>query len=394
MIYKKLMLTLFLMLLVVIPSSAGGATTNSPRDYWPTESWFSSPPAEQDMNPTKIEAMINYIQEQHLAVDSVLIVRHGYIVHESYFNTQQDTPHLIYSCTKSIVSALIGIAIHEGYIESVDQKVLDFFPERNISNVDSRKQAMTLEHLLSMTSGLEWNELAVSYANSQNNYNKLVSSADWVQYVLDRPMVAEPGTVWTYNSGVSHLLSAILTKTTGNSTLAFAQKYLFEPLGISTVYWSTDPQGIFFGGSSIRLTTRDMAKFGYLYLNNGTWDEEQLVPADWVTKSTGKFIAIDSYTEYGYQWWIFPQLEVYLGIGYAGQRIIVIPKYDIVTVFTASTGQDGLDSYNLISNYIISAADSHSSNSYSTSYAIVLVLPGLFALVCWQKKVKKSIKDQ
>ncbi len=377
------MLTLFLMLLIVIPFSDSVADSNSLRGHWPTDGWQTSTPTEQNMDSAKLEAMINYIEEQQFAIDSILVIRNGYIVEEKYLSTQNDTPHQIYSCTKSIISALIGIAIREGYIDSVDQKVVNFFPERNISNLDSRKQAMSLEHLLSMTTGLEWNELNIPYS-SQNSVYQLRRSNNWVQFILDRPMVAEPGTTWTYNSGASHLLSAIIAQTTGNSTLAFAQKHLFEPLGISNVHWSTDPQGIFLGGSSIRLTTRDMAKFGYLYLNNGTWNGEKTVPAEWTNKSTRKFISLSEYTDYGYQWWIFPQLDVYSAIGYGGQWIVVIPKYDIVVVFTASMGEDDLPFYDLISDYIIPAVE-----YIPTSYPIALLFPGLLVIVCWRKKVSK-----
>ncbi len=166
------------------------------------------------------------------------------------------------SATKSITGTLIGIAIDKGLIDSVDHKLLDFFPDRTFANVDTQKQSITLRHVLSMSSGLDWPH------NGLNEYLEpgMEASKDWVQFVLDRPMAAAPGSVFVYNSGGSHLLSAVIQKATGMSALDFAQKHLFAPLGITNVTWATDPQGINFGAANLAMSPRDMAKLGYLYL--------------------------------------------------------------------------------------------------------------------------------
>jgi CubicO group peptidase (beta-lactamase class C family) len=158
---------------------------------------------------------------------------------------------------------------------------------------------------------------------------------DWVQYVLDRPMAAEPGSEFHYCSGCSHLLSAIIQETTGIETLAFAQTHLFDPIGITNVYWEPDVTGIANGGWGLEITPRDMAKFGYLYLNEGVWDGKQIIPAEWIKTSTQQSVALKEEMGYGYQWWIYPQLDIYAARGFNYQAIYVIPNLDLVIVFTA-----------------------------------------------------------
>jgi CubicO group peptidase (beta-lactamase class C family) len=168
-------------------------------------------------------------------------------------------------------------------LQSVNHPVLDLFADRQVANLDARKKAMTLEHLLTMSSGLEWPESGNAYTTLDNPYIRMMRSPDWVQFVLDRPMVQQPGATFNYNSGASHLLSAIVQKTSRLSTLAFAHEYLFKPLGITDVVWGTDAAGIAVGGSDLRLTPRDMARFGYLYLKDGVWEgqlmDSFIVPA-------------------------------------------------------------------------------------------------------------------
>ncbi|MFX1252411.1 MAG: serine hydrolase domain-containing protein [Promethearchaeota archaeon] len=380
----KATLLLFLTLIAFFPVCGPIVDAKGSVDYWPTEEWQSTIPEEQNMDSSKLDEMIDYFVEQHYAVDSVLVARNGYIVQEEYIGISEDRTHPIYSCTKSVISALIGIAIQKGYLQDINQKMEDFFPERNISNLDSWKQAITIEHLLSMTAGLSWNE-GISYYSSQNSYTQLTRSNDWVQFVLDRPMTSEPGTIWNYNSGGSHLLSVILDLTTGINTLAFAREHLFNALGISEVEWSTDPQGFYFGGSQMRLKTRDLAKFGYLYLNNGTWDGEQIVPKEWVISSTKKYIGLNEYVEYGYQWWIYPQLDAYLAVGWGGQRIFVIPKYDLVVVFTGTMGENVVSYYQMIADYVIPAIESYKP----ALFPIIFTFAGLVVVVYFKKKRAK-----
>ncbi|MGD8968925.1 MAG: serine hydrolase, partial [Anaerolineae bacterium] len=163
---------------------------------------------------------------------------------------------------------------------------------------------------------------------------EMMQASDWVQFTLDRRMEAEPGTRWTYNGGASHLLSAIVQETTGMTALEFAKEHLFGPLGISEVVWSGGNQGRNYGGSGLQMTPHDMAKFGYLYLNEGLWDGKQIVPAAWVEASTTNHSPTPG-VYYGYQWWVMPWAGYYSAIGARGQYIVVLPELDMVVVFTS-----------------------------------------------------------
>ncbi len=356
------------------------------RDYWPTDGWQVSTPAAQNMSKTRLDDMSAHIKDQGFAIDSILIVRNGYIVFEQYLNPvyNQDSLHPIFSCTKSVLSALIGIAIDKGYIDSVDHKILDFFPNQTIANRDSRKENLTIKHLLTMTSGLDWHEFDVPYGESDNSFTQLVTSPNWVQYVLDRPMVAAPGEVWNYNSGEFHLLSALLQNATGlpywSPIIPFAFSTLADPLGIVDAFWQTDPHGIPFGGSGLELTPRSMAKFGFLYLNNGTWDTQQLIPKDWVALSTSSYSSVDTSTDYCYGWWRKPDLHAYYALGYAGQHILVIPQYDLVVVFT-SYDLTHWPYYDLLGQYIFSSVEKGADPRLSIERLMIAVVVVGFILL-------------
>jgi CubicO group peptidase (beta-lactamase class C family) len=296
--------------------------------------------------------MLAAIEEQALDVHSVMVIRNGTIVTEKYFPPhEQDTKHELYSVTKSFISALVGIAIQEGYIEGVHQPVVDLLSDWTIVNNDVSKQSMTLEHLLTMTSGLDWPE-----SQGDAIFSHMWRSADWAEFVLGRTMLEEPGNQFNYCSGCSHVLSVIIQERTGMSTLEFAQTRLFEPLGIVGVAWDTDPNGTPIGGWGMSITPRDMAKLGYLYLNNGVWEGQQIVPVDWVSASTRSHIPVDEQLDYGYQWWIDPG-DGYVARGRFGQLIFVIPDSKVVVVFTAGVPEDAplLD---LIHDYVIPAIQS------------------------------------
>lgn len=303
------------------------------------------------MDPAKLEQMLNAISDQQLDIHSVLVVRNGYMVAETYFPPfQQDTKHHLYSVTKSFVSALIGIAIEEGYVDGVDRRVLDFFPERTFANLDGYKESMTLEHLLTMTSGLAWEE-------GMPTYKEMSQTRDWVHYVLDKPMATEPGSQYNYCSGCSHIISAIIQETTGMSTLEYAQSRLFGPLGITDVYWERDGSGIPNGGWGLEITPRDMAKLGFLYLHDGVWDGQQIVPSAWVRVSVGDGIEVGDGWRYGYQWWIYPSSCAYAARGLGAQLIFVIPASQIVVVFTAEL-DDADVLFELIESFIVPVVQS------------------------------------
>ena len=341
---------------VARPVQPEATSPESTEVYWPTEGWRTSAPEEQGMASETLAEMLNTIGEQGHDLDSVTVVRHGTIVADAtVYPFQPDSRHVIHSCTKSIVSALIGIAIDKGHIEGVDQPIVAFFPERSVANLDADKQAMTLEHVLMMAGGWECRD---SYLYRWRGLDEMRSSQDWVGYMLDLPMAEKPGTRFEYCNGGSFLLSAIVQETTGMSGLEFAEKHLFGPLGISDVDWPSNPQGISIGWGELRMRPHDMAKIGYLYLKDGEWEGDQVVPADWVAASARKHIEATLQDGYGYQWWVTDG-GVYMALGYAGQFIFVVPEKDMVVVFTSQLQErDFYTPQRLLDDFIIPAARS------------------------------------
>lgn len=318
-------------------------------DYWPTNAWRRATPEEQGLDPAILGQMLISIADQQLNIDSLLVVRNGYIVLEKYYPLyEQDTLHELYSVTKSIVSTLVGIAIEEGYINSVDDPVMNYFPGKSVQNDSTQKHSLTIKNLLTMSSGLEW------------DFDEMVSNPDWVQYTLDQPIYIEPGKEFSYNSGNAQVLSAILQDASGMDTRTFAQQYLFDPLGIDHYRWQRDITGIPKGGWGMAMTPRDMAKLGYLYLRNGVWDGKQIVPAAWVAASTQRYVQVQEPLEpwdlyLGYMWWIHEN-GIYAAQGMKGQFIYVIPDLDIVVVITADIPDSRYhEPQLLIRNYIIPA---------------------------------------
>jgi CubicO group peptidase (beta-lactamase class C family) len=236
------------------------------------------------------------------------------------------------SASKSLISALIGIAIDRGLLPGVHEPIVTFFPALK-RDPNPRKAAITLEDLLTMRSGLE--------STSGPRYGPWVRSRDWVRYVLSRPLVGEPGSTMEYSTGTSHLLSAVLTQATGRSTWAFAQETLARPLGFTLARWPRDPQGIYFGGNEMLLTPRQMVSVGELYLNGGRVAERQVIPASWVETSCVPRTASqwDRQRLYGYGWWVqevggYPACFAW---GFGGQYILVFRDLDLVVTATSST---------------------------------------------------------
>jgi len=320
--------------------------------YWPTAGWRTAKPEDLGMDAAKLEEMVETIQKQGISVDSVTVIRDGYMVLDEYFPPfKKGERHNIYSCTKSVVSTLIGIALDEGYLEGLDQRLLDLFPDRTIQNLDTWKETITLRDLLTMTAGFDARD---SYLYNWVGLERMHESDDAVRYVLDLPMAEEPGTRFEYTNGVSHLLSAIITETTGMSALEYAMDRLFAPLGITDVEWKSDSHGRNWGYSSLYLKPHDMAKIGYLFLNEGQWDGEQIVPQEWVDDATAKHIDATIMDGYGYQWWVNSR-GYYSAVGHKGQFIHVVPELQLVAVFTSRNADDFDIILSLLETYIIPA---------------------------------------
>ena len=265
---------------------------------------------------------------------SLLISHRGELVFEEYYNgADSRRPANMKSASKSVISALIGIAIDEGHIKSVEDPITKYFPEYILNQTDPDKQLITIENLLTMQSGLE--------TTSNRNYGKWVLSENWVEFVLNQPLVAKPGTRMLYSTGSTHLLSAILTRASGINTKEFAQKHLASQLGYSMSYWSRDPQGIYFGGNDMEMTPRQMLAFGELYLNKGVHEGRQIIPTNWVKESYRPHVLSPrgQGRYYGYGWWLrdLAGMLVPVAWGYGGQLIFVVEPMDLVVVATSDS---------------------------------------------------------
>jgi CubicO group peptidase (beta-lactamase class C family) len=289
---------------------------------------------------------------------SLLVSHRGALVLERYFNgTRAAQLANIKSASKSVIAALVGIAIAKGHIRNANQPIAAYFPEL-AKDPEPKKRDITIEDLITMRSGLD--------STSGRQYGAWVQSRNWVRYALSRPLVDDPGTRVEYSTGSTHLLSAILTKATKKSTWQFAQEELAKPLGFSLAQWPQDPQGIYFGGNEMLMTPRQMIRFGELYENGGRLGERQLIPKAWVEKAddgVGRS-RWGSDREYGHGFWIrdFGRYKSFYAWGYGGQFIFVVPSVRLVAVTTSvaepgSERRDHLDGvYDLMARYVIPVA--------------------------------------
>ncbi len=320
-----------------------------------------------------------------MEVHSVVVARHGRLVFEQYFTSIDQpwghkegrieftatTKHDMRSASKSVTSLLVGIAIDRKLIAGVDERVTKFFPERQ-SVKSAGWDAITLRHLLTMSSGIQWDE-ALPWTDPNNDEPHLAFDADPIGYVLAKPIAAPPDTLWTYNGGGTNVLGNIVEQVSGKPLEAFARETLFQPLGITDLEWKSYENGKIAAAAGLRLRPRDAAKIGQLVLDRGRWKEQQIVPADWIAQSiVPRFQAVGYFGGtlfYGYQWWMGRSLsdgkEVkWVGaFGWGGQRIIIVPDLDLVMMTTAAQyGQpkEGLAAMDILANIIIPAVrDAH-----------------------------------
>ena len=306
-----------------------------PPDYWPTAGWRTSTPEEQGMDSAELAALVSRLPAYE-TIDSFLVIRNGYVVTEAYWHPfTEEMDHHWFSVSKSVTSALIGIAVDMGYIASLDEKVIGFFPEYTVKHLDDNKQAMTIRSLLTMRSGF-----ACDATTGTDPGDQLVTVEDAIQLGLDWEMADAPGITWRYCQINTYLLMAILQRTVGVPVMDFARQYLFTPIGISQVEWATSQQGIPLGFMGLFLRPTDMARFGYLYLMHGRWEDQQIVSSEWVEESTTQLGqgTWDPSASYGYQWWAYSQPGNYFtGIGAQAQFVTVYPEKNLVVVITSST---------------------------------------------------------
>ena len=352
-------------------------------DLWPTKDWATASPAtvgldervllklDKDMSSGKYSQMVDsfavfrcgkkvfertyphdysqiYAKEagERGPYNERLTGRYNY--YDSYWHPYYHGTdlHTMQSISKTVTSVIIGVAMQRGDFKAgLDTPVLKYFDVSKVKNVDDRKRRITLRDLLTMSAGLEWDELkGFDTADPQNNTSLMEASDDWVQYTIDKPMAAEPGKVWNYNSGATELLAYIFQKETGQDIDDYGQKYLFAPLGIRHE-WKRTYLGVVDTEGGLYLNGRDLGKIGYLYLHNGMWDGQQVVSSEWARESVTPYFQTTAETQfkdgfkYGFNWWLFklPNSREYACIsrGFGGQNLQVFPEEGLVVTFTA-----------------------------------------------------------
>jgi CubicO group peptidase (beta-lactamase class C family) len=362
---------------------------------WPTRGWTTSTPEAEGIDAAVLEALHQELASgKHGYVDGMLVIRRGRIVFEKSYTHDYDRLfegrgergmynyydpdwhpyyrrgpfHTMQSVSKSMTSTLLGIAKHKGHMgkfANLDVAALPLFEGFRTQNQDPRWRAITLRHLLTMTSGIAWDETTVDYTDPKNSCAAMEGSENWVQFVLDQKMAAEPGKVFVYNSGVTELLGQILKKTTGKDPDDYAREHLFGPLGIEGWYWKKTPTGLSDTEGGLYLTARDLAKIGYLYLKDGVWEGERILPEGWVAEATAPAVTASSSPgrerKYGFQWWLLPYKGskgdlAQAALGYGGQFLFVVPEHDLVAVFTGWNIYEGpaLDAHLALSRVVAS----------------------------------------
>lgn len=314
--------------------------------------WSTTTAEEQGMDSVRLADGLRAIRDSGMPIHSLLLVRDGQLVVEAYFYPYDGVAlHDQASVTKSVTTTLIGIAIDQEKL-SLDDPMPSFFPDRTVANRDARKEAMTVGHLASMTTGME----CVGDPD-EPQLAAMERSPDFVQFALDLPMVTDPGTTYSYCSPGMHLLSAVLTRATGMSEFDFAREYLFKPLGITEVIWPADAQGVTHGWGDLYLHPRDAAKFGQLWLNGGQWNGTQVVSSEWVQASytVQAIMPADAGEDYGYGWRIERDSAVggkMTAAGRGGQRVAVLPALNAVVAINGG-GIDPDDALDLLTPALV-----------------------------------------
>jgi CubicO group peptidase (beta-lactamase class C family) len=366
------LLCLALALVATMPLSEIGAQEKTSTKEWPV-----SEPNAAGLDPGELAALdADIAVGKYGLVDSMLIIRDGKQVlarsyphdygkiygelarHEGPLNHDVNGPynyfsgefhpyyqhsdlHTMQSVSKTVTSITIGIAIgRKEFPADLDAPIMKYFDDYKIANLDERKRHITLRNLLTMTAGLEWNE-DLPYNDPKNSADVMEATHDWVQYVINQPMAAEPGKVFVYSSGVTQLLSHIFKKATGKNVDEYAAEYLFQPLGIR-YHWKHSPTGLPDTEGGLYISSSSLAKIGFLFLKSGAWRGKQIVPADWVTASITSAMKVEDegrHWGYGFQWWLqpwgkSPERFAWAARGFGGQELRVVPEHNLIVVFT------------------------------------------------------------
>lgn len=384
-----------LLLLVLFQQCA--APSKEPETVWPGETWATSTPEAEGLDAAVIDSIhADITTGKYGLIDEFLLIRYGKVVARHQYKQNYDSIakqfdtipnmynyddpewhpyyhrsnlHSLQSVTKSVTSVALGIAMDEGKIGDVNTPPMELFAGYTQDFTDPRRNAITLKDLLTMRSGIDWNE--GSYINDDNSCIIMERSNAWVQYVLSRPMREQPGTLWDYNSGVSVLLGKLVGITTGTRIDAWTNEKLFKPIGIHNYYWKTTPDNAVDTEGGLYLSAEDLARIGYLFLHNGKWGDKQIVSESWVKQSITPVVTdVNSKNEtpdsgYGYQWWV-PSTKplIFACNGYGGQFLMVAPEHDLVVVFNGWNihyNKNPLSSYDALKDRIIPAVQKKTS---------------------------------
>jgi CubicO group peptidase (beta-lactamase class C family) len=325
---------------------------SSPAQLAQADEWQTLSPADAGFAPDLGDRLDAAVKRGELAnLHAVIVARHGKLVLERYYAGRDErrgeplgvvtfgpeVKHDLRSISKSIVGLLYGIALAEGRVPALDQPLVDQFPAYADLARDPQRRRLTIAHALTMTLGTEWDEM-LPYTSPRNSEIAMEMAPDMLRFVLDRPIVAEPGSRWTYNGGCSALLGHLIAEGTGLPLTDFARETLFAPLGIRDTEWILASNGEPAAASGLRMRPRDLAKIGQLVLDRGRWGGRQLVPADWLDVSFTRHATVEEGLDYGYQWWLgkMPDGQPWIaGFGNGGQRLTIIPSLDLVVVVMA-----------------------------------------------------------
>jgi len=345
------------------------------------DGWETATLVEVGIAMTPLLQMKSYLnQQQDHNVHSILLVKDGKLAFETYYPGHaflyygqdfqgedilfdRETLQCMHSVTKSITSICIGICRDQGHLQSVDQTVFSFFPQYAYLSSPEKDQ-ITVKNLLTMTSGLEWNEWDVGLHNSQNDLIQLIRVTDPLAFVLGKPLVDPPGTTFYYNGGTTNVLGEIVRKCSGTRLDWLSRFHLFDPLGITEFQWQYFQNGVVYASGDIYLRPRDMAKIGFLFLEKGVWKGERIISEEWVNESTQTFISLPwlGWTDgYGYQWWKRSYnygahyIPIYFASGWGGQSIRIFPTLNMVAIFTGSNYVTAHPIDYLISEFILPA---------------------------------------
>lgn len=380
---------IILPMLICFISCSSDTTTNPPEVTDPfqppaqiNDGWQTAKPSDVNLNPDYLTQMTEYIDRvQNHSLHSLLIIKDDKLVFEKYYDgflwdpnyenfhgrdVQYDENELHYlaSISKSVTSVLLGIAYDQNLIEPIDTKIKDYYPEFS-SIMTAGKEDISIKHLLTMTSGLSWDESTYPYGDSRNDASQLFAQSNPIKFILSKPLISAPGAKFHYNSGNTNVIADIIQKKTGAAVKQFAEVNLFDPLGINNYRWDMIRGNYIFASGGLFLTPRSLAKIGSLFLNGGYWNGVQIVSKKWIDES------ITSYSDphnswsngYGYQWWLTDfsidnkKFHCYCGAGWGEQYLFIFPEEKLIAVFNSGyyTGQPSVNAFYITKNFILRA---------------------------------------